>query len=193
MKSHNVTQMKIKYQPIGVIHSPFKDTANMPIQPSGAVGIRGRVEVFPKFAAGLKDLEGFSHVMLICHFHRAIESQLVVIPFLDSQTHGVFATRAPSRPNPIGLSIVKLLRIRQNMLEIDQIDLLDGTPVLDIKPYVPEFDQPSATRFGWLQHVAGKVRSQKSDNRFHRGSRRKPRAAQRKVKPTTNTSEETKS
>ena len=158
--------MEIRYRPIGTIHSPFQDIAGMPIQPRGAAGIQGTVEVWPEFAAGLKDLEGFSHIILLYHFHRVQESNLIVTPFMDSQPRGVFATRAPNRPNPIGLSIVRLLSIEQNILHIKNVDILDGTPLLDIKPYVPEFDHYAAERAGWLEQAKGKVRGQRSDNRF---------------------------
>ncbi|HEY64601.1 MAG TPA: tRNA (N6-threonylcarbamoyladenosine(37)-N6)-methyltransferase TrmO [Caldilineae bacterium] len=158
--------MEIKYRPIGVIHSPFKDIAGMPIQPTGAANVQGTVEVLPEFVEGLKDLEGFSHVILLYHFHRVQEVKLTVIPFMDSEPHGVFATRAPKRPNPIGLSVVKLIRIEGNVLYIENVDILDGTPLLDIKPYVPEFDQPLVERIGWLERAKGKVRSKRSDDRF---------------------------
>ena len=158
--------IEISYRPIGVIHSPFTDIGGMPIQPTGASGIRGTVEVFPEFAEGLKDLDGFSHIILLYHFHRAQESKLVVTPFMDPQPRGVFATRAPKRPNPIGLSIVRLLSIKQNVLHIENVDVLDGTPLLDIKPYVPEFDHHPADRVGWLEQAKGQVRRQKSDSRF---------------------------
>ena len=170
--------MRIQYEPIGIVHSDYHDVAGMPLQPTGTSAGRGTVEILPQFATGLKDLGGFSHIILVYHFHEASGPKLLVTPFLDSRPHGVFATRVPTRPNPIGLSIVKLLRVRQNILEIDHLDILDGTPVLDIKPYVPEFDQPPTCRVGWLEHVTGEVRNHKSDNRFHRGSRRKRRAAQ---------------
>jgi len=158
--------MGISYRPIGVIHSPFTDIEGMPIQPTGAFGIKGTVEVFPEFVEGLKDLEGFSHVILLYHFHRVQGAKLVVTPFMDSRPHGVFATRAPKRPNPIGLSIVRLLGIEQNILRIENVDILDGTPLLDIKPYVPEFDQPPADRMGWLEQAKGRVQSKRSDGRF---------------------------
>jgi len=158
--------MKISYRPIGVIHSPFTTIEGMPIQPTGAAGIRGAVEVFPEFAEGLKDLEGFSHIILLYHFHRVQGAKLVVTPFMDSQPRGVFATRAPKRPNPIGLSVVKLLRIEQNVLHIENVDILDGTPLLDIKPHVPEFDQPRVDHVGWMEQAAGRVHSKKSDGRF---------------------------
>ena len=158
--------MEISYRPIGVIHSPFTDIGGMPIQPTGAAGILGSVEVLPEFATGLQDLAGFSHIILLYHFHRVQEVKLVVTPFMDSQPHGVFATRAPKRPNPIGLSIVRLLGIEQNVLHIENVDVLDGTPLLDIKPYVPEFDHHPADRVGWLEQAKGQVRRQKSDSRF---------------------------
>jgi tRNA-Thr(GGU) m(6)t(6)A37 methyltransferase TsaA len=158
--------MEISYRPIGVIHSPFTDIKGMPIQPTGASGIRGTIEIFPEFAEGLKDLEGFSHVILIYHFHQVREAKLVVTPFMDPQPRGVFATRAPKRPNPIGLSIVKLLSIEQNVLHVENVDILDGTPLLDIKPYVPEFDQHPANHVGWLEQATGKVQTKKSDSRF---------------------------
>jgi tRNA-Thr(GGU) m(6)t(6)A37 methyltransferase TsaA len=158
--------MEISYQPIGVIHSPFTDIGGMPIQPTGAAGIQGTVEVFTEFAAGLKDLDGFSHIILLYHFHRVQEAKLVVTPFMDSRPRGVLATRAPKRPNPIGLSIVRLLSIEQNILRIENVDILDGTPLLDIKPYVPDFDRPPADRVGWLEQAKGQVRRQKSDSRF---------------------------
>jgi tRNA-Thr(GGU) m(6)t(6)A37 methyltransferase TsaA len=158
--------MEIKYQPIGVIHSPFKDIEGMPIQPAGAANVRGTVEVSPELADGLRDLEGFSHIILLYHFHQVQEAKLVVTPFMDSKPHGVFATRAPKRPNSIGLSIVKLLNIEGNILHIENVDILDGTPLLDIKPYVPEFDRPSVERVGWLGQAKGKVQGKRSDNRF---------------------------
>ncbi len=158
--------MKIEYQKIGLIHSPFKNIREMPIQSVGASGIKGIVEVFPAFTEGLKDVEGFSHIILLYHFHQIKESMLLVTPFLDSQPRGVFATRAPKRPNPIGLSVVKLDGIEGNILHVENVDILDGTPLLDIKPYVPEFDNHPADRVGWLEKAKGRVRSQKSDGRF---------------------------
>ena len=158
--------MQVEYQPIGMVHSPFKELKGMPIQPIGGSGIAGTVEVFPEFAAGLKDLAGFSHVILLYHFHRVREARLVVTPFMDVVPRGVFSTRAPKRPNPIGLSIVKLLRVERNILTIENVDIVDGTPLLDIKPYVPEFDQHPADRVGWLEQARGKVQDKRSDDRF---------------------------
>lgn len=158
----------IQYQPIGIIRSPFNDIEGMPIQPTGATNVRGTIEVLPELAEGLKDLDGFSHLILLYHFHQIqeTETQIVVIPFLDNQPHGVFATRAPQRPNPIGISVVKLLRIEQNILYIENVDILDETPLLDIKPYVPEFDQPLVERVGWLERTKGEVQNKRSDDRF---------------------------
>ena len=142
---------KIEYQPIGVIHTPFKKLKGMPIQPSGADGVHGTVEVFKDFAVGLQDLEGFSHIMLLYHFHRSTESSLIVTPFMDSQPHGVFATRAPKRPNPIGFSIVRLLGREENILNVEN---------------VPEFDHHPTDRLGWLEQAKGKVQNKRSDDRF---------------------------
>jgi tRNA-Thr(GGU) m(6)t(6)A37 methyltransferase TsaA len=159
-------EVDIVYQPIGIIHSPFVSVEHMPVQPVGAAGIRGGVELFAEFAAGLKDLEGFSHIILLYHFHRVGEPRLIVMPFLDVEPHGVFATRAPTRPNSIGLSVVKLLGVESNLLHIENVDILDGTPLLDIKPYVPEFDHYDVERTGWLASASGKVADEKSDGRF---------------------------
>ena len=158
--------MEVKYRPIGTIHSPFQDTQGMPIQPPGATNIRGTIELLPELVEGLKDLEGFSHIILLYHFHRVEGSRLVITPFMDSEPHGVFATRAPKRPNPIGLSVVKLVGIEGHILHIENVDVLDGTPLLDIKPYVPEFDQPPVARVGWLGQAKGRVQSKRSDSRF---------------------------
>jgi len=158
--------MDVTYHPIGVIRSPFRELQGMPIQPTSEGSAPGSVEIFPDFVDGLKDLEGFSHVILLYHFHQVRRLTLIVTPFLDSEPHGVFATRAPTRPNPIGLSIVKLLRIEGNTLHIGNLDVLDGTPLLDLKPYVPEFDcQPNA-RIGWLEQAKGGIRTARSDDRF---------------------------
>ena len=161
MKAHKIT-----YQPIGTVHTPFQDIRGMPIQPSGASGIRGIIEIDSDFVLGLKDLEGFSHIILLYHFHQVRESKLLVIPFMDTQQRGIFATRAPKRPNPIGLSVVKLLSIDGNVLHVENLDILDGTPLLDIKPYVPEFDQHPANRVGWLEQARGMVVNKRSDARF---------------------------
>jgi tRNA-Thr(GGU) m(6)t(6)A37 methyltransferase TsaA len=157
----------ISYHPVGVLHTPFHDLQGMPIQPTGASSAAGTAEIFPEFAAGLKDLAGFSHVILLYHLHAVRRVDLTPTPFLDTQPRGVFATRSPARPNPIGLSIVRLVRVEDNVLHLEALDMLDGTPLLDVKPYVPEFDRPSGkVATGWLAQARGRVRSTKSDGRF---------------------------
>lgn len=156
--------MKIKCEPIGTIHSPFIESEGTPIQPSRAKNAAGTVEVFPEFADGLCDLDGFSHIILLCHLHKTGSYRLKVVPFLDTQLRGLFATRAPSRPNPIGLSIVELLGVDGNTLAIQGVDLLDGTPVLDIKPYVGEFDDRDHLRIGWLENA--RKNTNDADDRF---------------------------
>ena len=156
----------ITYQPIGIIHSPFKEPRGTPIQPPAARGVKGSVELFPEFVEGLKDLDGFSHIILIYHFHLAKAPSLLVKPFMDDQPHGIFAIRAPSRPNPIGLSVVRLVGIEENILHIEDVDILDGTPLLDIKPYLPEFDPPQVERRGWLEKNVRKLPASKDDGRF---------------------------
>ena len=158
--------MEIKFDPIGVIHTPFKNLEGMPIQPSGASGVKGVVEVFEQYRPGLKDLEGFSHIILLYHFHGSSGFKLHVVPFLDSRPRGLFSTRAPKRPNPIGISVVQLERVENGMLHILNVDILDNTPLLDIKPYVPEFDAPKNVRTGWLEKARQALSSQKSDDRF---------------------------
>ncbi|KIX13195.1 tRNA (N6-threonylcarbamoyladenosine(37)-N6)-methyltransferase TrmO [Dethiosulfatarculus sandiegensis] len=152
---------------IGVIHSPFKDAEGAPIQPSGAKGTPGKVVLDEAYEPGLKDLEGFSHLILLYHFHLCKKEQLTVTPFLDKAEHGVFATRAPTRPNHIGVSIVRLKSRRANTLELLDVDVLDGTPLLDIKPLVPGFDLPyQEVRAGWLDEKAQKATEFRSDDRF---------------------------
>jgi len=158
--------MDITYRPIGVIRSSFSDVKGMPIQPTGEGARPGTAELLPELAEGLADLEGFSHVVLLYHLHKAGQSALKVKPFLGEQTRGVFATRAPARPNPIGLSIVELLRIEGRRLHLANLDILDGTPLLDIKPYVPGFDHTQQVRSGWLEAAQRKVRTTRSDDRF---------------------------
>jgi tRNA-Thr(GGU) m(6)t(6)A37 methyltransferase TsaA len=158
--------MKIEYRPIGFVRSPHQTTAGTPIQPSRARGIEGTIEIGEEYAEGLSDLDGFSHIILICHLHRAAGFKLKVVPYLDTELRGLFATRSPSRPNPIGLSVVRLLAIDGRVLRIEGVDLLDGTPVLDIKPYVGEFDDQPEIRCGWLDKVKG--REVVADGRFEK-------------------------
>jgi tRNA-Thr(GGU) m(6)t(6)A37 methyltransferase TsaA len=158
--------MRIEYQPIGIIHTPFENPVGMPIQPAGAAGISGSVQLFPEYAAGLQDLAGFSHIILLYHFHRSAGFDLMTTPFMGKQEHGLFATRTPRRPNPIGLSTVKLISVEEHILHIEEVDMLNGTPLLDVKPYVPEFDRLKDCCTGWLEEERGKVHNHKSDDRF---------------------------
>ena len=159
----------ICYRPIGVLHTPFADSEGAPIQPAGARGVEGEAVIDPAYAEGLKDLEGFSHLILIYHCHRSGPCRLVVTPFLDGRPHGLFATRAPARPNPIGLSVVRLVGVEDRRLHLKDVDMLDGTPLLDLKPYVPEFDQPfGPVRTGWLAERAAEAARRRGDRRFHR-------------------------
>ncbi|MBU1424294.1 MAG: tRNA (N6-threonylcarbamoyladenosine(37)-N6)-methyltransferase TrmO [Gammaproteobacteria bacterium] len=148
----------MEINPIGIIHSPFAAKETCPIQPLYASGAVGRVEVFDEFAAGLKDIEGFSHIYLLYQLDRAGKVELVRAPFLDDTPHGIYATRHPCRPNGIGMSIVKLIKRENNILTIEGIDVLDQTPLIDIKPYVPKFDCFEAASEGWF---AGKQWSSK--------------------------------
>ncbi len=158
----------MNFKPIGIVHSPFKEAIGTPIQPKAAKGIKGTVEVFTEFADGLADLDGFSHIILICNFHLVQKPKLKVIPYMDDQQRGVFSTRAPSRPNPIGISVVRLNRIENNILYIQDVDIVDGTPLLDIKPYVPEFDSKEDIKIGWLEKRVHKLSTSKDDGRFRK-------------------------
>ncbi len=153
-------------QSIGIIRSPFTELANMPIQPKGATEAIGTIIVDPKFERGLEDLEGFSHIYLLYLFHKADRTELTVIPFMDNTPRGVFSTRSPLRPGHIGLSIVELLGREGNELKVRGIDVLDQTPLLDIKPYIAEFDEVKESRSGWMCASEEEVRKKRSDRRF---------------------------
>jgi tRNA (adenine37-N6)-methyltransferase len=157
---------ELKIEPIGVIETPFREPAGTPIQPSRANGMRGKVLVEPRFQGGLKDLAGFERIWLIYWLHRAPGSSLLVTPFLDQRQRGIFATRAPARPSPIGISAVRLLAIQDGVLEVADVDIIDGSPLLDIKPYVPEFDCYPASMAGWFDESNSKRRL--ADHRFDR-------------------------
>jgi len=157
---------EIKYKPIGVVHSPFKEPKGTPIQPAGAKGTNGIVEILPEYAEGLKDIEGFSNIILLYHFHLSKGPALIAKPYMDNETHGVFAMRGPSRPNPIGISVVRLVRVEGNMLHVRDVDIVDGTPLLDIKPYIPEFDIREVKRIGWLEKNLYKLSTSKDNGRF---------------------------
>ncbi|SNR90443.1 tRNA-Thr(GGU) m(6)t(6)A37 methyltransferase TsaA [Humidesulfovibrio mexicanus] len=154
--------------PIGVLRSPHVDLAGMPIQPVGARGVAGHIELELQYAPGLKDLDGFSHVIVLYHLHGSTGFDLVVTPFLDDEQRGVFATRAPRRPNPIGLSVLELtcVDVERGVVELMNVDILDGTPVLDIKPYVPAFDVWQPARTGWIGRNGTDASVCRSDERF---------------------------
>jgi len=150
---------------IGIIHSPFKEPTGTPIQPVFSEGAEGTVEVLPQYAEGLRDLVGFDRIWLLYWFDRSGPARLSVMPFRDTMEHGIFATRAPCRPNAIGMSCVRLLSVAANTLTIACVDILDGTPLLDIKPYVPQFDSYPKSRAGWLERPGRESRT-RADARF---------------------------
>lgn len=158
--------MTLEIRPIGVIRTPFLRAAGTPIQSSVSQGAEGRVEVFPAFAAGLKDLEGFDRIWLLYFFDRAAETELVVRPYLKEIDCGVFATRSPVRPNHIGMSPVRLLGVEGYTLLVSDVDMLDETPLLDIKPYLPAFDHFAVDRVGWYDRISAE--GAVADNRFER-------------------------
>lgn len=160
-------EIEIKFKPIGIIHSSFKTVKGTPIQSNASKKAKGTIEIFPEFTDGLKDLEGFSHIQLLFHFHLSKKFKLKVKPYMDDQFHGVFATRAPSRPNLIGLSIVELIKIDGNILYIKNLDMIEGTPLLDIKPYVSKFDDVEVKKIGWLKNRIHKLDKTKDDGRFN--------------------------
>lgn len=162
-----MTQDPVEYDPIGTIHSPFDAPEEMPIQPAGT-DVEGTVEVVPAYTEGVQDLDGFTHCLLLYHFHATGEdASMTVEPFLDDEPRGLFATRAPRRPNPIGLSTVEIDAISENELTVTGVDVVDGTPLLDIKPFVPQFDVPAKeVETGWLDVSTSAIRSTRSDDRF---------------------------
>lgn len=158
--------MNITYEPIGFFKTPFHDIKGMPIQPIGAADVEGTIEVFPEFREGLKDLAGFSHVYVLSHLHEIVGYNLMVKPFLDTERHGIFATRSPKRPNPIGLSVMRLKAVTDDSIILTGVDVLNNTPVLDIKPYVADFDRCNADRFGWFEGKSSNAVHHRSDDRF---------------------------
>ncbi len=159
---------EIEFKSIGTIHSQFKDLEGMPIQPVGARGIKGKININDEYKDGLKDLDGFSHIILIYYLHLSKGYSLHVKPFLDTEERGVFATRAPKRPNPIGMSVVRLEKIEGTTIYISDVDIIDGTPLLDIKPYIPNFDKQDEDeiKIGWFENKHHNVVDKKSDRRF---------------------------
>jgi len=159
--------MELTCRPIGVLRTPFAEAQGCPIQPAGARGVMGRAELEPRLAPALTDLEGFSHLILLYHCHLAGGARLKVRPFLDQAERGLFAVRAPARPNPIGLSVVRLVGVEGAVLNLTDVDMVDGSPLLDIKPYVPAFDQPPGpVRVGWMEGKAEAAAAIRADRRF---------------------------
>jgi tRNA-Thr(GGU) m(6)t(6)A37 methyltransferase TsaA len=157
---------EIVFRPIGIIHSPFTETTGTPIQPCFADGAAGHVELFEEYAPGLADLDGFSHIHLIYHFHRSIGFSLKLTPYLDDTERGLFATRSPRRPNPIGLSVVRLERVEGRLLHVADLDVIDGTPLLDIKPFNPRVDHRGASSVGWMEGKGFSERNGRAGGRF---------------------------
>lgn len=160
-------QTSIIFNPIGIIHSEHRALEKIPIQPAYARGCKGWIEVFPEYEEGLRDLEGFSHIYLLYHFHQAGPVKLTVKPFLQDVKRGLFATRAPCRPNALGLSVVQLIRRENNILHIEDVDILDDTPLLDIKPYSSRFDCIETQHNGWQDEIAAETAAQRGRREYH--------------------------
>lgn len=153
MDEKNLKNGSIIYHPIGIVHSPHRQRGKAPIQPIYADGFRGYLEIFPEFAEGLEGLEIFSHIFILFHFHLAREFKLKITPFFHDSQRGIFTTRAPERPNPIGLSLVRLEAVERNRVYVNDLDILDGTPVLDIKPFTKGLDSRFDSRDGWVDRI----------------------------------------
>ncbi len=166
IKTESNLEEKYQIHPIGKVHSPHTSLAGMPIQPKGCPDVFGEIIIYDEYVDGLQDLGGFSHIYLLYFFHQAKRTQLRVVPFMDTQERGVFATRSPLRPNHIGLSVVRLHEIDGNRLTVSGLDILDGTPLLDIKPYIDKFDFVSQSSSGWMQADEEEIRQKRSDSRF---------------------------
>jgi tRNA-Thr(GGU) m(6)t(6)A37 methyltransferase TsaA len=151
---------------IGTIHSPFTDLKNMPIQPPGAQGVSGKLIIKDEYAEGLKDLDGFSHIYIFYHFHKTTKTKLEVIPFMDKVPRGVFSTRTPMRPSRLGMSVIEVVSVDGNCVNVKGIDVLDGTPLIDIKPYILKFDYRADATSGWMQGSTDDVSNRRSDDRF---------------------------
>ena len=158
--------MEITLRPIGYLETPFNDIADMPIQPSVLADTRGKAVLDEKFAPSLKDLDGFSHIILLFLLHKISGYQLEVVPFMDTLPHGIFATRSPKRPNRIGMSIVRVESVAGNIVQFKGVDMLNGSPLLDIKPYYSYFDQQTQVRNGWLEGKTLRPENLRSDERF---------------------------
>ena len=158
--------MTIEMPVIGTVSSPFTDLKNMPIQPPVAKGIMGKLLVSDDYVSGLKDLDGFSHIYIFYHFHKTTKTKLEVIPFMDKVPRGVFSTRTPMRPSRLGMSVVEVVSVEGNCVNIKGVDVLDGTPLIDIKPYILKFDYREGATSGWMQATSDAVNNRRSDERF---------------------------
>lgn len=166
-KKYTPGNMEFVFKPIGILSTPYKSKSGVPIQGGFAPDSEGVAEIFEEFEAGLKDIEGFSNLILIYVFHGSKGYELVCKPYMEDRFHGVFAMRAPNRPNPIGFSVVRLQRREGRTLYLSELDMLDETPILDIKPFVPRFDHRSNTRVGWMERSFRDGDHRKvSDDRF---------------------------
>jgi tRNA-Thr(GGU) m(6)t(6)A37 methyltransferase TsaA len=158
--------MEMKFKAIGIIHSPYKTVENMPVQTSASKNVEAEIEIFDQYKEGLSDLDGFSHIYVIFFLNMVREPKLKVIPFLDTVERGIFATRSPARPNPVGLSLAELVSVKGNRIIIRGVDMLDGSPVIDIKPYVPDFEICDNVKKGWFEGKTHKAEGILSDERF---------------------------
>jgi tRNA-Thr(GGU) m(6)t(6)A37 methyltransferase TsaA len=159
--------MEFAFRSIGVLVTSYKSKSGVPIQGVFDPESKGRAEIFKEYEAGLKDIEGFSHLILIYVFHRSEGYELVCKPYMEDKPRGIFAIRAPRRPNPIGLSVVRLEKREENILHLAELDMLDGTPLLDVKPFVPKFDHRENVRVGWMEGTFRALKGKPiSDDRF---------------------------
>ncbi len=161
--------MQINLRQIGTINSPFCHLENMPVQPKGARDVIATIEIKKEFQDGLKDLDGFNFIYLIYYFHKVKNHKLQVVPFMDKtkSERGVFSTRTPMHPNSLGLSVVELIKVEENIITIKGVDILDGTPLIDIKPYIVNFDKvDKMPTSGWMKASLQEVNNKKSDDRF---------------------------
>jgi tRNA-Thr(GGU) m(6)t(6)A37 methyltransferase TsaA len=156
----------VEFHPIGIIHTPYKTPEGAPIQPRRSNGAKGTIDLLPEYEDGLKDVDGFSHLVILYHLHLSTGFNLQPMPFLDDTPRGLFATRAPRRPNPIGLSVVRLVSIDGCRIDIRDVDMIDGTPLLDIKPHIPDFEPGTEIRTGWLAGKSGRADDTSADDRF---------------------------
>jgi tRNA-Thr(GGU) m(6)t(6)A37 methyltransferase TsaA len=157
--------MAFTIEPIGFVRSPFASPEGMPIQ-AVASRVCGEIEIYPQYAEGLRDLDGFDYLIVLYRFHLAQKESLSVTPFLDTESRGVFATRAPTRPNRLGLSVVRLVKVSGTVLDVENLDVVDGTPVIDLKPYLPAFDDRPAVRIGWFAGRLEALESKRADGRM---------------------------